>query len=511
MRMKSKWILAACSVLAVSLAFFAARSQTTAATVPTHIGTFEGKTPKYVFLFIGDGMSYPQITTAEMYLGKRSNLTDMVGGGGIVQLNFSKFPVAGAAQTFDSTSFIPDSASTATSLASGHKTLSGVINMDVAKSVKYTPISETLAKSGYKVGIVTSVPLNHATPAAFYAKAASRNSYYDIAKQIGDTQFDYYGGGGFLQPKGSDNLQPHIYDYLEGKGYTIVETKEEIKALDNTSEKVIAINPDMSVDGTAIPYEIDRPAGELSLADFVKEGIEVLDNDKGFFMMVEGGKIDWANHANDAASSVYDTIAFSQAVTHAINFYNEHPDETLILVTGDHETGGLTIGFAATGYSTFFEKMNGVTTSYEVFDNSVVHPYVKGKTPDTVKLSDLYDEIKANYGLLSPTDADAASNPGMVLTQSEITKLEEALKQSAVPAKERKYGEQEDILYGTYEPFSVTLSHIINNKCGITFSTYSHSGLPVPVYALGVGQELFSGFYDNTDVYKKMAEILGIN
>lgn len=91
---------------------------------------------------------------------------------------------------------------------------------------------------------------------------------------------------------------------------------------------------------------LDADNQEWQLADYVDKGIEMLDGDQGFFMMVEGGKIDWACHANDAGSTIHDTAAMSKAVDRAIEFYNAHPDETLIVVTGDHETGGLTIGFA---------------------------------------------------------------------------------------------------------------------------------------------------------------------
>lgn len=473
--------------------------------------TYEGKAPKYVFLFIGDGLSYPQITSTEMYLGKKAGLTDIVDGGGIEKLNFSKFPVAGSAQTYDSTSFIPDSASTATSLASGFKTLSGVINMDESKQKSYTPITEKLAKKGYKVGIVSSVPLNHATPAAFYAKVSNRGMYYEIASQIPGTGFDYFGGGGFLSPTGSEGNQPHIYEVLEDKGYTVVNTREDILKLGKNSNKVIAVSPDMAVDGTSLPYEIDRKDGQLSLADFVEKGIDVLENPNGFFMMVEGGKIDWAGHANDAPTIIHDTVAFADSVQVAIDFYNKHPEETLILVTGDHETGGMTIGFAGTGYSTFFDKINSVTMSSEDgFNTLVLNPYREKHTIYTARVSDLAEEIKRGFGLLFPDDPDAEKSPEMVLTQSEIDQLENALKQSMTPKDKRNYSEEEKILYGGYEPLSITLSHIVNHKAGISFTSYAHTGLPAPVFALGSGKELFNGFYDNTDIYYKMADILAI-
>ncbi|MCO5388351.1 alkaline phosphatase [Desulfosporosinus sp.] len=448
---------------------------------------YTGKTPKYVFMFIGDGMSYAQVSSAEMYLGEKS----MPGKLTPEQLSFTKYPVHGALMTQDSSSFIPDSASTATSLASGHKTLSGVINMDETKTNAYTPITEDLKAKGYKIGIVTSVPITHATPAAYYAKVANRNDAYEIGKQLAASGFDYFGGGDFDQKSGPKGTDQPIYDIVEKAGYTIANTKEEILALNNRSGKIVAIDPDNYE--TALDYEIDREADELGLADYVKKGIEVLNNNKGFFMMVEGGKIDWANHANDATASIYDTVAFDDSVKVAFDFYKAHPNDTLILVTADHECGGMTIGYSLTGYSTHFEKLQPVTMSYQEFDK--ISKQYKETNPANPKLEDLSDKIKAAYGL------DIAT-----LTSYESSLLSNAFAKF-MSTTTKPSNDQENVLYGTYNPLSVTLSHIINNKAGLSFASYSHTGVPVPVYAVGTGSEMFDGYYDNTKVYYKLSSI----
>ncbi|MEW6698482.1 MAG: alkaline phosphatase [Bacillota bacterium] len=456
---------------------------------------YSGKTPKYVFMFIGDGMSYSQVSSAEMFLGQQPDPAN-----GVYpkpkQLNFTQFPTHGALMTQDSTSFLPDSASTATSLASGRKTLSGVINMDETKTKEYNPITEALKAKGYKIGIVTSVPITHATPAAFYAKVPSRNNAYDIGKQLAASGFDYFGGGSFDQPTGPNKDQKHILEIVQEAGYKIADTNEEVNALNNASGKVVAINP--VLDGTAMNYEIDREEGELSLSDFVKKGIEVLDNPKGFFMMVESGKIDWANHANDAAASIHDTIAFADAIQEALEFYKKYPNDTLIVVTADHETGGMSIGWSNTGYSTYFNKIKPVSMSYVEFDK-VLNEYKKTVTRDTAKLEDLMDEIQSGFGITS-------------LSEYEKSLLNKALDWSMVSKEDRKklYTEQEKILYGDYEPFTVKLSHIVNSRAGLSYTTYSHTGVPVPVYAIGLGEDMFDGFYDNTSIYYKLAAITKI-
>ena len=165
------------------------------------------KTPKYVFLFIGDGMSYPQIQTTNYYLSALSDDGDEILSSQN-NLNMMNFPVAGSAQTYDSTSFCPDSASTATSISTGHKTYSGTINMDEKMETPYETIAEKLKKQlGYKVGILSSVNLNHATPAAFYAHQASRNSYYEIGEEMINSGFDYFAGGGLKKATGAEGDQ----------------------------------------------------------------------------------------------------------------------------------------------------------------------------------------------------------------------------------------------------------------------------------------------------------------
>ena len=232
----------------------------------------------------------------------------------------------------------------------------------------------------------------------------------------------------------------------------------------------------------------------------------MLDGDQGFFMMVEGGKIDWACHANDAGSTIHDTAAMSKAVDRAIEFYNAHPDETLIVVTGDHETGGLTIGFAGTDYDTYLTNLNNQKVSYAKFDEDYVAGYKANKT----SFEDAMKDVKANFGLMMPDDADAAKNPNLVLTDYEVSKLKTAYQKTLTMKDDDTLSQAEYVLYGSYEPFSVTVTHILNNKSGINFASYAHTGLPVPVFAQGVGCDSFEGYYDNTDIYDKMAALLQV-
>ena len=473
-----------------------------------------GKTPKYVFLFIGDGMSYPQIQSTADYLGAladedywqaQPSLDDNQGAilDGPSYLNFMNFEAAGSAVTYDSNSFAPDSASTATSIATGYKTYSGSINVDETGTVKYETIAEKLhEQKGYSVGVITSVNLNHATPAAFYAHQASRSSYYEIGLEMIASDFEYFAGGGLLSPTGSEGDQEDLYALAAEAGYTVTRTQADAEKVGADTEKAILIDEHLA-DSDAMAYEIDRTEDMWSLADYVSKGIEVLSDDEdGFFMMCEGGKIDWACHANDAGSSIHDTQALADAVQVAIDFAAEHPDETLILVTGDHETGGLTIGFAGTDYDTYLDLLESQKISYAKFDSDYVAKYKENKT----SFEDVMKDVTELFGLKT----EGEEGDKLVLTEYELEQLRAAYEKSVNGTAASQYEQEEYVLYGTYEPLSVTITHIINNKSGVSFTSYSHTGLPVAVLAHGVNAEVFNGYYDNTEIYDKLADMLDV-
>lgn len=211
--------------------------------------------PKYVFMFIGDGMGNPQVAATQYYLGTLENSDSETPVP--ADLSFTDFPYLGMVTTFDSSSFCPDSASTATSMASGRKTLSGVINYDETLTEPFKLITEYAKEAGKKIGVITSVSVDHATPAAYYAKQPSRNDYYEIALQAvtGDT-LDYLAGGGFKKPDG-DGTQANLTDLAAQNGWTIANTNEAVRALDAESGRVLATNPVLQ-DSASILYEIDR-------------------------------------------------------------------------------------------------------------------------------------------------------------------------------------------------------------------------------------------------------------
>lgn len=474
------------------------------------------KQAKYIFMFIGDGMAAVQVNSAQIANGtnEHNNIT-------LDSLNFQDFEAVGYQTTHDATSFAPDSASTATSLSSGFKTWSGTLGLkpvgnsseNTEEAVDTENVPKTIAErlkeeKDMKIGIISTVTINHATPAAYYAHIPSRNDYYDIALQMAESDFDYFGGGTINKATGDDEDQQSAYEIMEENGYKVVDTKEDILALDNTSDKVYAVTP-VTQDSGAMPYAIDIKEGDLKLADFVKKGIDVLDNDNGFFMMAESGKIDWAGHANDAKTNIEEVIDFEEAIQVAIDFAKEHPEETLIIVTGDHETGGMTIGQATTGYDTFFEILDNQKMSYVAFDE-LFSDMIEENSELTFE--DVMPVITENFGLVDEMkDADTPdqdeSYMALELNDYEVERLEVAFEESLREEPEGQHAYRD---YGGYNPLSVTLTHILNNKAGIGWTSYSHTGVPVPVYSTGAGAELFNGAYDNTEVYEKLVSATGL-
>ncbi len=468
--------------------------------------------PKYVFYFIGDGMASVQIHAAEAYLAALQVKDDETGGQKAKLLAMSHLPVQGMSTTFANNRLITGSAAAGTALACGMKTNIGVISMNPDATRPYTSIAELAKAKGMKVGIVSSVSIDHATPAVFYAHQPSRKNYHEIAMELANSNFDYFAGGGFHDDEtGAGNA----IETAQANGFTYVTTREALAAV-APGTRTLATNHTL-MGGAALAYELDRPEDHLSLAEFTAEGIRLLDNPNGFFMMVEGGKIDWACHANDARAAIDDTIAFDNAIREAMNFYMLHPQETLIVVTADHECGGQTIGFAGTAYDTFFEILAKQQYSYEVFNEYFLAPYIAAHNPapaDGAAHSSAPADIDAEmwtmiYNIFGLDGAGFTPDEGDDLSEYQKERLEAAFDKT-MSGESVNSAEEDWLLYGYYEPLTVTLTHILNQKAGIAWTSYSHTGVPVPVLAMGVNDILFDGFYDNTDVANKIAEAMGM-
>jgi len=289
--------------------------------------------PQNIVLFIGDGMGAAHRMAAQWA---------SVGRDG--RLAMDNMPHAGTVRTRSADSPVTDSAAAATAMATGAKTNNGTIAMDAALTPLET-ILETARRRGKSVGLVTTTPIAHATPAAFAAHVASRNEMSNIAAQMASAGVDVLLGGGenaFL-PHDQSGCYPGMGDRTDGRqlieemaasGYTFVCRAEELKAVDTaTTPKLLGLFAD---DGMVRPFA-------PTLAELTATALAILSRDKdGFFLLVEGGQIDWAAHQNDAAHVIADVLGLNDAVQVAQRFAASRPS-TLIIIVADHETGGMQI------------------------------------------------------------------------------------------------------------------------------------------------------------------------
>ncbi|MGN1260819.1 MAG: alkaline phosphatase, partial [Alloprevotella sp.] len=295
---------------------------------------------KYVFYFIGDGMGVNQVNAAETYLGA------LEGRIGIHELCFPSFPYSAFVNTQSATNGVTDSAAGGTALASGNKTKNGALGVLKDQTTPITCLADWARHAGAAVGIATSVSVDHATPAAFYAHVGSRGEAYTIGQQLIESGNDFFAGSDFVSPKNPAEGGPDLYQQAADKGYIIARGYKDYQKKAKKADRMILLQSEAAskVDASSIPYALDRTKTDLTLPDITRAAINFLtkkqDSKDGFFLMVEGGKIDWTCHANDPAF-IPELIDMDNAVKVAYEFYQQHPDETLIVVTADHETGGL--------------------------------------------------------------------------------------------------------------------------------------------------------------------------
>ena len=380
------------------------------------------KHAKYVFYFIGDGMGATHVAAAEAYLAQERGVI------GMDPLSFTQFPVMGEAVSCSANSIITDSSAAGTALSTGSKTNNGMLCIAPDSTTALTSISYKIHDAGYSVGVMSTTPINHATPAAFFGHNIKRGNYYAIGKELPGTGFEFFAGGGLYHPNGKEKDEPvNLYDLIAEGGYTLAYGYEDFQSKKD-ADHIVLVQAEGSEE--ICPYALGRPEGALTLPQIVEAAVTVLErNPKGFFLMAEGGLIDWTAHSQDLAGTIFEILDFDQAISVALAFYDRHPDETLIVVTADHETGGLALG--RKGYT---------------YDLTVI------------------DKIK---NASAPTDVEKYMNDAHSIDS-------------------------------------------INVEARVGWTTYSHCGGPVPVWAKGVGSEKFAARQDNTDIPKKICEIMGV-
>lgn len=444
---------------------------------------------KYVFYFIGDGMGLNQVNTTEMFLA------EVEGRIGIKPLLFPSFPVASHANSHSATSSVTDSAAAGTALATGVKTYNGAMGVDADKN-PVESFAERAKKAGKRVGITTSVSIDHATPGTHYAHEINRNMYYEIALWLPKSNFDFFAGSGFQKPEktydGKD--APSIFPIFEEAGYTLARGVNEYKAKRDGAKKMILMEKAEN-NQTSLRYAIDRQPGDLTLPEITESAIDFLmkeDAKKGFFLMVEGGKIDYAGHANDAATMAYELEDMDNAVKVAYEFYKKHPKETLIVVTADHETGGLSMGRSSGGYALNLRVLANQKQSIDVLSKYITDLRKQDKVT--------WEDVKALLGEKMGFWKEIS------ITWEQEKQLRDCFEETFTKNK-TKFDEN---LYSRTEALATVAKQVMAEQACLLWSSGSHTAAYVPIFAIGAGSQEFSGRMDNTDIIKKIAKVSGV-
>lgn len=443
------------------------------------LSVFADNAPKYVFLFIGDGMSVPQ----------RMNADEFSRAAGRGHLAMNTLPIQATTRTCSANALITDSAAAATAIACGEKTNNGALGVDTNK-VALESVAYVAKKAGRKIGIATTVTIIHATPGGFYAHRQNRGLSYQIGLDLLNSDFDFFAGGGLggaANDKKDPNYCGNLYNLAPEKGYTLVTNKADFLALKPGCGKIW-----MRACEGYMQYSIDADGTQPSIAEITAKGIELLDNPNGFFFMVEGGKIDAAGHANDAAPNLRDVLALDDAVKVALEFQEKHPDDTLVMVTGDHETGGLTMGFAGTGYAFRMDLLASQKCSTDAFGghlNSAVAEARKELGATNVTFDVAIPVLEKDFGFVFTTNAAELAeikDKTMVVRDEERKDLNKAFKEGKLPHAARR---------------------LMSTKCGIGWSSGGHTSLPVLTTSKGKCAEVFTGFMENTDIANRFKKL----
>lgn len=312
----------------------------TAAAIIIGAASISASSPKYIFYYIGDGMGMGQVMGAEAYnrtvKGSDDNLLMM------------RFPVSSVATTYSASSPVTDSAAAGTALSSGVKTNNGMLGV-TPDSTAVNSIAKTLFDDGYGVGIVTSVYPDDATPGAFYTHVPSRSMFYEIGRDAASCGYDFIGGSNLRGTKDTNGKPTDLMRLFAENNVSVIRGTQGMDTI--TSKRVLMLSTD-STRISNIGFTIDSIPGALTLPAMTEACLAHLQKNgrDRFFMMVEGGNIDHAGHANDGGTVIKEIMNFQDALKIAYDFYTKHPDETLIVVTADHETGGMGLGNNVVGY-----------------------------------------------------------------------------------------------------------------------------------------------------------------
>lgn len=443
---------------------------------------------KYVFYFIGDGMGVNQINVTETYLAA------LKGKIGYEPILMSNFPVVGLVNTYSATNGVTDSAAGGTALASGHKTKNGAIGMLEDLKTPCNSIAVWAQKAGKAVGVATNVAITHATPASFYGHQPNRNMYYEMGQDLCKSNFDFFAGSDFHRPNTKEG-EPTLREQAKAAGYTILTGGyKEYQKKGRKADKLILFQSDEQnekLQSDHIPYALDQDKNDLTLEQITRAGINFLMSKQkdGFFFQIEGGMIDYACHRNDIGNVINEVLDLDKAVRVAYEFYEQHPDETIIVISADHETGGLVMGCGP--YELHTDLLKYQTRSID--ETKWLLNQLYKKAPKKFTRAEVDKQLQAILGL----------GAGIPVSDKQRERVDRRWKDIEQAINDG--GKVSDRINDLCE----TCKHIISEAALISWASGGHSNGYVPVYAIGPGTEVFQGRINNTEIAPAMARIAG--
>lgn len=433
---------------------------------------------KYVFYLIGDGMGMGHVNAAQYY--------NRIVRGADEPLLMMQFPVASQAWTYSASAPVTDSAAAGTALSTGYKTKNNMLGLAPDSVEHYVSIARDLKDAGWGVGVLTSVAPDDATPAAFYAHQPARWMYYEIDKEAVASGYDFLGGAslrGVADKEGKPNEVPAM---IKDAGIEIAYGTEAGSELAGKVDRLWVLSPEnVWGNGNNIGYTIDSIPGAMNLPSLTKvalDHVSAKSPDK-FFMMIEGGNIDHAAHANDPGGVIKEVLNFQDVIRVAYDFYLAHPEETLIVITADHDTGGMAIG-----HPDHYGYVDLALVDTQRISKDRLADYCRDIVKDgkTISWDEMRDLLQSKLGFWT----------AVPLTEEQTNRLRAAFDRTFL-ARESN---DEKGLYNTFSEFVIEAFRIYNYWVGTDFISHNHTANPVPVFAIGNGSDKFTHVVNNTDI-----------
>jgi len=461
---------------AVSIVLALSACETTKSASETAVLTVkpieEMQSPKNIIMVIADGMG-PAYTTSYRYFND-DPLTEH-----IEETVFDRLLV-GSASTYPArvSGVVTDSAAGATALATGFKTYNGAIALDVNKNSVET-VLEFAKKQGKKTGVVVTSQINHATPASYLAHNVSRENYNEIADSYLDNGINadvYLGGGWKYFIRGDRNL----VEEFKASGFQYIDNYNSLSKLQEKTP-VIGLFADKG-----LPSALDD-SNNYRLSTMTKSAIKQLENNEGYFLLVEASQIDWAGHSNDIATAMAEMSDLAKTMVYLEHYVKQNPD-TLVILTADHSTGGLTIG-ANGKYEWNPEILRTMKSSPRAIAKKISEKTItQNLLTKLLKFKVTEKEVKQIQ--LAKNMAIEKLSTYKNLDTQEKSKTKKPMMSQIIESSIKK---------------------IIDVRTNTGWTSGGHTAIDVPVHSLGNSSAVFEGKIDNTDIAKKIFILLGKN